>query len=58
MEHGISAADGMKFMLCFFLSVSFSGIAPGTYRQVPAPLAQRCGAEELHEYSGESGTER
>lgn len=32
--------------------------APGAYCQVPAPLTQWSGAEELHEYSGKSGTER
>ncbi len=42
----------------FVSSVSFSALAPGAYRQVPAPLAQRSGAEKLHEHSGESGTER
>lgn len=39
-------------------SLSFSALAAGAYRQVPAPLAQRSGAEKLHEYPGESGTER
>lgn len=42
----------------FFSTFSFSAPAPGAYRQVPAPCAQRRGAEELHEYSGEGGTER
>lgn len=32
--------------------------APGAYCQVPAPLTQWSGAEELHEHSGKSGTER
>lgn len=36
----------------------FSVEAAGAYRQVTAPLTQRRGSEELHEYFGESGAER
>lgn len=54
MEQRVLEADTEKLM---FIS-SFSAAATGAYRQVAAPVAQRCGAEKLHEYSGEGCSER
>lgn len=59
MEQSVSLADRMKFMLFLFFPPHLPiPPAPGAYCQVPAPLTQWSGAEELHEHSGKSGTER
>lgn len=56
-EQRVSADDGDIYVFPLTISL-FSALAPGAYRQVTAPRTQRCGAEKLHEYSGESGAER
>lgn len=59
-KHKLMKQLWMAWSVCpvSFWLPSFSALAPGAYRQVPAPRTQRSGPEKLHEHSGESGTER
>lgn len=59
-KHKLMKQPWMGWSACpvSFWLPSFFAVAPGAYRQVPAPRAQRSGSEKLHEHSGESGTER